>query len=132
VLVLLTDSVLASVVPVSLAGIGRLFHVTPGSLTWVITMQLVAMGVCTPVFSRLGDIRGHRRVLRAAVLITAAGGVLIAVAPNFGLLLTGRALQGPVGAITPLAIGVLRGQASTSRLRRGIAAIVRPARHWAC
>ena len=124
VLVSLTDSVLASVVPVSAASIGRLFHVTPGSLTWVITVQLVAMGVCTPVFSRLGDIRGHRRVLRAAALIIAAGGVLITVAPNFGLLLTGRALQGPAGAITPLAIGVLREQAGTSRLRRGIAAIV--------
>lgn len=124
VLVSLTDSVLASVVPVSAASIGRLFHVTPGSPTWVITVQLVAMGVCTPVFSRLGDIRGHRRVLRAAALIIAAGGVLITVAPNFGLLLTGRALQGPAGAITPLAIGVLREQAGTSRLRRGIAAIV--------
>jgi MFS family permease len=124
VLVSLSDSALSGVVPVSLASIGRLFHVTAGSLTWVITVQLVAAGVCTPVFSRLGDVRGHRRVLRAAALIIATGGVLIAVAPNFGLLLTGRALQGPAGAIMPLAIGVLREQASGSRLRRGIAAVV--------
>ena len=124
VLVSLADSTLSGVVPVSPASIGRLFHVTVGSLTWVITVQLVATGVCTPVFSRLGDIRGHRRMLRAATLVIAAGGVLVAVAPNFGLLLTGRALQGPAGAIAPLAIGVLREQAGGSRLRRGIAAIV--------
>jgi MFS family permease len=118
------SSGMLDVVGVSIAAIGRLFHATPSSLTWVITVQLLAAGVCTPVLSRLGDIRGHRRVLRAATLLTAAGGVLTAVAPNFGLLLTGQALQGPAGAFAPLAIGVLRDRASTSRLRRGIATVI--------
>jgi MFS family permease len=87
-------------------------------------VQLLSTGVCTPVFSRLGDIRGHRQLLCAAALLTAAGGVLMAVAPVFSLLLAGRALQGPSGAFTPLAIGILRGRADISRLRLGTAAVV--------
>ena len=45
VLVSLCDIVLASVAPVSVVSIRKLFHVTPGSLTWVISVQLVASGV---------------------------------------------------------------------------------------
>ncbi len=123
-LVTLSDGVLLSVVPSAIAGIGRLLHVSPGSLNWVITVQLLATGVCTPVFSRLGDIRGHQQMLRAAVLIAAAGGVLMAMAPSFGLLLIGRAMQGPAGAFTPLAVGILREHAGTRRLRQGTVAVV--------
>ena len=124
VLVTVSEGVLLSIVPSTAAGIGQLLHVSPGSLNWINTVQLLTTGVCTPVFSRLGDVRGHRQVLRAAVLLTAAGGVLMAVAPGFALLLTGRALQGPAGAFTPLAIGILRDRSDTSRLRRGTAAVV--------
>jgi MFS family permease len=80
--------------------------------------------VCTPAFSRLGDTLGHRRVLRVAVLLAAAGAVLAALAPDFGLLLAGRVLQGPIGAFTPLAVGILRDRLSTERLRRGIGVVV--------
>jgi MFS family permease len=124
VLVTVSEGVLLSIVPSTAAGIGQLLHISPGSLNWINTIQLLTTGICTPVFSRLGDIRGHRQVLRAAVLITAAGGVLMALAPGFALLLTGRALQGPAGAFTPLAIGILRDRADTSHLRRGTAAVV--------
>jgi MFS family permease len=124
VLVTVSEGVLLSIVPSTAAGIGQLLHISPGSLNWINTVQLLTTGVCTPVFSRLGDIRGHRQVLRAAVLLTAAGGVLMALAPGFAVLLTGRALQGPAGAFTPLAIGILRDRAGTSRLRRGTAAVV--------
>jgi MFS family permease len=124
VLVTLSEGMLLSVVPSAVAGIGRLLQVSPGSLNWVITVQLLATGVCTPVFSRLGDIRGHRQILRAAVVTVAIGGVLIAIAPSFGVLLVGRALQGPGGAFTPLAVGILREHADTRRLRQGTVAVV--------
>jgi hypothetical protein len=50
----------------------------------------------------------------------------MAVAPDFSLLLAGRALQGPGGAFTPLAIGILRGRADIGRLHSGTAAVVIP------
>jgi MFS family permease len=75
--VTVSEGVLLSIVPSTAAGIGQLLHISPGSLNWINTVQLLTTGVCTPVFSRLGDIRGHRQVLRAAALLTAAGSVLM-------------------------------------------------------
>jgi MFS family permease len=118
------EGVLLSVVPATVAAIGRLFDASAGTLNWVSTVQLLAIGVCTPAFSRLGDTAGHRRMLRLAVVLAAAGGVLTALAPDFGLLLAGRALQGPIGAFTPLAAGILRDRLGTHRLRRGIGVAV--------
>jgi MFS family permease len=118
------EGTLLAVVPTAVAGIGRLFGQSAGALNWVSTAQLLATGVCTPAFSRLGDTLGHRRVLRVAVLLAAAGAVLAALAPDFGLLLAGRVLQGPIGAFTPLAVGILRDRLDTERLRRGIGVVV--------
>src|SRR5580693_10073595 len=118
------EGTLLAVVPTAVAGIGRLFGTSAGTLNWVSTAQLLATGVCTPVFSRLGDTLGHRRMLRVAVLLAAAGAVLAALAPDFGLLLAGRVLQGPIGAFTPLAAGILRDRLDTGRLRRGIGVVV--------
>jgi MFS family permease len=118
------EGTLLAVVPTAVAGIGRLFGASAGTLNWVSTAQLLATGVCTPAFSRLGDALGHRGVLRVAVLLAAAGAVLAALAPDFGLLLAGRVLQGPIGAFTPLAVGILRDRLDTGRLRRGIGVVV--------
>jgi MFS family permease len=97
VLVTVSEGVLLSIVPSTAVGIGQLLHISPGSLNWINTVQLLSTGVCTPVFSRLDDFRGQRQVMRAPALLTAAGGLLMAVAPDFSLLLAGRALQGPGG-----------------------------------
>jgi MFS family permease len=122
--VTLAEGTLLGVVPTTVAAIGKLFGQPAGALNWVSIAQLLAIVVCTPTFSRLGDLAGHRRVLRAAVLLAAAGAVLTAVAPDFGLLLAGRALQGPVGAFTPLAVGILHDRLDVSQLRRGIGVTV--------
>jgi MFS family permease len=124
VLVTVSEGVLLSIVPSTAAGIGQLLHVSPGSLNWINAVYLLSTGVCTLVLSRLGDIYGHRLVLRAAVLLTVVGGVLMAIASDFALLLVGRVLQGPAGAFTPLAIGILRSRADINGLRRGTAAVV--------
>jgi MFS family permease len=124
VLVTVSEGVLLSIVPSTAAGIGQLLHVSPGSLNWINAVYLLSTGVCTLVLSRLGDIYGHHLVLRAAVLLTVVGGVLMAIASDFALLLVGRVLQGPAGAFTPLAIGILRSRADINGLRRGTAAVV--------
>jgi MFS family permease len=124
VLATFSEGVLLTVVPAEAAAIGGLFRVSAGSLILMSTVQLLSVGICTPVFSRLGDIRGHRRMLRLALSFAAAGGVLVALAPDYGLLLGGRALEGPAGAFTPLAIGILRDRVGADRLRQGISAVV--------
>jgi MFS family permease len=124
VLVTFAEGTVLAVVPTVVAGIGKLFGESPGPLNWVSAVQLLATGVCTPVLCRLGDMYGHRRLLRLAVLLAAIGATLAAVAPTFALLLVGRALEGPIGAFTPLAIGILRDRLDAERLRIGIGVVV--------
>lgn len=58
----------------------------------------------TAVLASLGDRHGRRPVFVASVLIFALGSLLVALAPNFGLLLLGRAIQGVgSGGIIPSA-----------------------------
>src|SRR4051794_24465167 len=84
--------------------IGHRLGVADSALPWVMGVHLVAAAVCVPVFGRLGDLYGHRRLLRIAVAVVAAGTVLVALAPTFPALLAGRVLQGPLAALLPLEI----------------------------
>ena len=96
-------------------GIGRLFHASAGQLNWVISVPLLSTVVCAPILGRLGDVFGHRRMLVVSVGGTALGGVLAAMAPSFGVLLLGRALQGLIGGVLGLGPAMARDRLSISR-----------------
>ncbi|GAA1556974.1 MFS transporter [Actinomadura kijaniata] len=107
-----------------LPGIGRELGVSDSALTWVISVQLLGAAVCVPAFGRLGDLYGHRRMLRIALVSVAVGAVLVAAAPNFAVLLLGRALQGPLAALLPLEIALVSDRLPVAMARRAIARLV--------
>ncbi|MFB6962367.1 MFS transporter [Streptomyces sp. NPDC056309] len=74
-------------------------------------LSQVAFAVMTPLLSRLGDIHGHRRLLRVCVGMVAGGSLLIAVWPTTVTLAVGMALQGAVVGFFPLLAGILRSRA---------------------
>ncbi|MGW3403634.1 MFS transporter [Streptomyces zhihengii] len=104
--------------------IGDRLGVTDSDLSWVIAVQLLAAAVCVPAFGRLGDLYGHRRLLRASLVSVAAGTLLVALAPSFGVLLLGRVLQGPLAALLPLEIALVRDRLPVEAARRAIALLV--------
>jgi MFS family permease len=67
------------------------------SVSWVVVASLIGATVAAPVYGRLGDAFGLKRLLLVALVCTAAGAALSAAAPSFGVLLAGRVLMG-VGA----------------------------------
>ncbi|MBV8932898.1 MAG: MFS transporter, partial [Kutzneria sp.] len=67
--------------------------------------------VLIPLISRLGDLYGHRRVLRVSVAVSTAGSLLIAAWPTPATLLVGVVLQGPAIGFFPLMIGIMRSRA---------------------
>lgn len=67
---------------------------------------------------------GHRRLLRIAVLCLVAGSVLVAWSPSFEVLLVGRVLQGPLAALLPLEIGLVRDRLDAAGARSAIALLV--------
>ena len=61
-------TILSVVLPV----IARGYSVSPGLLTWAITGPMLVMAISTPVFGKIGDVFGHRRLF----LISLAGSVV--------------------------------------------------------
>ncbi|MFI6938647.1 MFS transporter [Streptomyces sp. NPDC050418] len=98
--------------------------VSTGDAQWITTLQFLAAAVSVPVFGRLGDRYGHRRMLRVAMLSITAGCVIVALAPNLALLLLGRILLGPLAALLPLEIGLCRDRLSTADNRKAVGMLV--------
>lgn len=77
-------------------------------VAWMITIFILVAAVLTPVLGKIGDRVGKKRVLVIAGSIGFVGSVVCAVAPNFEVMLTGRALMGVSGAFMPLAYALVR------------------------
>lgn len=96
------------------------FGVGVGTLSWALTGFTLATAVSTPVFAKLGDVYGYRRILRVEVGVVAVGSLLIAVAPNFPVLVIGRVLQGMFAAYLPLMFGLVRSRYPHEETRRAV------------
>ena len=68
-----------TILSVVLPGIARSFGVSADFLTWAITGPMLVMATATPVFGKIGDVFGHRRVF----LISLAGSAALALATAF-------------------------------------------------
>jgi MFS family permease len=109
----------AAVVP-ALPDIDRALGAGPSSGTWILTVNLLATAVLTPVLGRMGDIHGKDRMLRVVVGTLGLGTLACALAPSLPVMLAGRVAQGAGGAVFPLAFGVLRDELEGERVAGAI------------
>ncbi|HEV7741302.1 MAG TPA: MFS transporter [Pseudolysinimonas sp.] len=91
-------------------------HVTSSAVTWTITAWLITAAVATPLFGRIGDMIGKRRMFVISVGAIAVGSIIAAFAPNLEVLILARVLQGFAGAIFPLTFGIIRDEFPTARV----------------
>ncbi|WP_197008365.1 MFS transporter [Longispora fulva] len=110
------------VVPI-LGTIGHRLHASSTDVSWVLTANLLAAAVLTPLLGRLGDQLGKKKVLVASMIVLVAGSLLAATTSSLGLLITARALQGVGTAIFPLAIGIARDEIRPAKLPGAMALI---------
>lgn len=66
--------------------------------------------MCGLFLPRLSDIVGRRRILVIMLAVMSLGGLLAALAPNIGVLMLARALQGISGPTIPMTLIILRSQ----------------------
>src|SRR5271154_4393893 len=71
---------------------GTLGEVERGS--WVVVSYLVASTIAAPVYGRLGDVLGRKRMLITALVIFIATSLLCAVSTSIVMLTIARVLQG--------------------------------------
>lgn len=95
----------------------------PDQVAWTITAYLITASVGTPVLGRLGDMFGRRRMQLWALALYAAGSVLCLLAESLPVLAAGRLLQGCVGGVFALAIGIVRETYPPDRVGRNIGAL---------
>ncbi len=93
------------------------------AVTWTLTAWLIVAAVATPLLGRVGDMVGKRRIFLLALGAVAVGSLLAAIAPNIGVLIAARIVQGLGGALFPLAFGMLRDLVPPARLASGIGAL---------
>lgn len=101
----------------------EVFHSDAGSVAWTFTAFLVAAAVFTPLFGRLGDMFGRRRVLVLALATFAAGNAIAALGSSLEVVVIGRVLQGTAGGIFPLCFGIIRDEFPADRVRSNIGLI---------
>ncbi|MFC5140337.1 MFS transporter [Actinomycetospora rhizophila] len=118
-LVAVAVAVLAnSMVLVLVPEIGRDYAASPGGLAWVVTAFSLSFAVATPLYGRIADVFGVRRVFAAGIAIFLVGSVLAGLAPTIGVHLVGRVLQGLGSAAVP-ALGSVAVARSLPPGRRG-------------
>ncbi|MGW5003597.1 MFS transporter [Streptomyces hydrogenans] len=79
-----------------------------GTAGWLVTAFLLGAAVLTPVLSLLGDRYGHRRLLVIVLTVFLLSTLGAAAAPNIGVLIALRAVQGASMAVLPLALAIVR------------------------
>ncbi|HEX3461450.1 MAG TPA: MFS transporter [Acidimicrobiales bacterium] len=97
---LLSVNITFTVFVVALPQVAHQLHTSVSTLTWTSTGPLLAFGVAAPVLGKLGDIGGYRRLYMWGLLGAAVCVILTATAPNAGVLIGARLLDGVEGAAT--------------------------------
>jgi EmrB/QacA subfamily drug resistance transporter len=85
----LDQTIVATALPTIVGDLGGLGH-----LSWVVTAYLLASTVVSPLYGKLGDLYGRKRVLQFAIVVFLVGSALCGVAQSMSQLIAFRALQG--------------------------------------
>ncbi|MDL5351905.1 MFS transporter [Microbacterium sp. zg-YB36] len=110
------------VVPIQ-AKLPELLGASRDDTAWVVTATLLAAAVVTPIAGRLGDMYGKRRIVLVLLGVLVLGSVIAALSTGIIGVIIGRALQGAVTGVVPLAISILRDVLHEDRVDAAIALI---------
>ena len=77
-------------------------------LSWVVTAYLITSAVTTPLYGKISDQLGRKRIFQGAIVLFLIGSALCGLSQNMDQLIFFRALQGiGAGGVMPLALAVV-------------------------
>ena len=85
----LDQTIVSTALPTIVGDLGGASH-----LSWVVTAYLLASTVSTPLWGKLGDLYGRKRLFQASIVIFVAGSVLAGLSQTMLELVVFRAVQG--------------------------------------
>jgi EmrB/QacA subfamily drug resistance transporter len=112
-----------TVVNVALPDIGRDLNASTAALQWILNGYLLSLASLILLGGALGDRYGRRRVFVIGVAVFTISSLLCAIAPNSGMLIAARVLEG-VGAalLTPGSLAMIEATFQPSDRARAIGA----------
>jgi EmrB/QacA subfamily drug resistance transporter len=97
------QTIVATALPTIVGDLGGLTH-----LSWVVTAYLLAETISTPLFGKMGDLYGRKRLFQASIVIFVVGSALSGMATSMGMLIAFRAVQGAgAGGLIVLAMAII-------------------------
>jgi EmrB/QacA subfamily drug resistance transporter len=85
----LDSTIVATALPTITADLGGL-----NQLSWVVTGYLLASTISTPLYGKLGDLYGRKRIFQASIVIFLIGSALCGLSQSMAELIAFRTLQG--------------------------------------
>ncbi|HEY5821696.1 MAG TPA: MDR family MFS transporter [Propionibacteriaceae bacterium] len=85
----LNETIFATALPSVVGELRGMDH-----MLWVTTAYILAGTIVMPIYGKLGDLVGRKPLFVLALSIFIVGSVIGGLAPNMGVLITGRAVQG--------------------------------------
>jgi EmrB/QacA subfamily drug resistance transporter len=88
-LAMLDNLIVGTAMPTIVGELGGLAH-----LSWVVTGYALATAVSTPVWAKLGDLYGRKKLFMASIMVFLVGSSLAGLAQGMGELIAFRGIQG--------------------------------------
>src|ERR1043165_8935661 len=85
----LDQTIVSTALPTIVGELGGLAH-----LSWVVTAYLLAQTIATPIYGKLGDLYGRKRVLQSSIVLFLVGSVLCGMSGSMTQLIVFRFIQG--------------------------------------
>ena len=85
----LDQTIVATALPTIAGDLGGLNH-----LSWVVTAYLITSTISTPLWGKLGDLYGRKKLFQISIVIFLVGSALSGLSQNMTQLIAFRALQG--------------------------------------
>jgi EmrB/QacA subfamily drug resistance transporter len=112
-----------TVVNIAIPVMGRDLHAGISGVQWVLDAYLVVLSALLLLGGSLGDRYGRRRVFLIGLAVFTGSSVLCGIAPDLGLLIAARALEGAGGALlVPGSLAILSSAFAPEDRRRAVGA----------
>lgn len=119
----LATAIVSSLGMLLVPSISQRFSVDIAAAQWMLTVNLLAGAVATPIMGRLSDGPHKKRLLLASLAAMFLGSVMAASAPTFGVFLAGRVLQGLSYGIVPVTIAIARRYVAAEHVQNTISTL---------
>ncbi len=98
----LEGTVVTTAMPTIVGELSGLSH-----YSWAFSVYLLTATLSMPVYGRLADLQGRRRLLLVSIALFLSGSLACALAPTMGTLIVARALQGlGAGGLVPISLTI--------------------------